>query len=60
LGTDGGIGKFLSREQVRRGIRATVTGERLKAFRELEAELGPILERLDKSGRRNRKADEKE
>ena len=42
LGDGRGIGQLVSREQLRKGLRATVTGERLKTFRELESELGTL------------------
>ena len=51
LGDGRGTGQFVSREKLRTGLRVTVTGERLKTFRELESELDPILERLGKARR---------
>lgn len=49
FGNGQGIGKFVSRDEVRKGIRVTVTGDRLRSFREIERWLDPILERLRKS-----------
>ena len=49
IGDGWGIGKFASREELRKGISVTVSGESLKTFREIEQDLDPILERLGKA-----------
>jgi hypothetical protein len=57
LGSGLGVGEFVSREKVRRGVGVTVTGDRLRTFREIEQWLDPILESLGKVKKAKGEAD---
>ena len=48
LGDGRGFGKFLTREESRRGIMATTDGPRARGLREIDSVLTPILKQLQK------------